>query len=81
MLHALSHRSLGVVLFELCTLEHAFRADVSKTREKLNIETVSSLQNVMAVMYRIVQGESPQLGERFNPALRLLCSRLYSTAY
>ena len=51
-------RSLGVVLYELCTLEHAFPG-----------------QNLMSVMYKIVEGEKPQLPVHFNPSLRELFGR------
>ena len=51
-------RSLGAVLYEVCTLQRAFPGS-----------------NLMAVMYRIVEGERPDLPSAFNPELRQLFTR------
>lgn len=51
--------SLGAILYELCTLEHAFQA-----------------QSLMAVMYKIVEGESPKLPDHFHSDLKKLFARL-----
>lgn len=51
--------SLGAVLYELCTLQHAFQG-----------------QNLMAIMYKIVEGDPPRLPDHFNPHLRTLFERL-----
>ena len=58
MVTVLYCRSLGAVLYELCTLKRAF-----------------SGTNLMAVMYKIVEGERPDLPATFNPALRALFAR------
>ncbi|XP_064393526.1 serine/threonine-protein kinase Nek11-like [Halichondria panicea] len=51
--------SLGCVLYELCTLEHAFQG-----------------QNLMAVMYKIVEGDQPRLPDHFNTQLAHIFSRM-----
>ncbi|XP_019849874.1 PREDICTED: serine/threonine-protein kinase Nek11-like [Amphimedon queenslandica] len=51
--------SLGAVLYELCTCEHAYQG-----------------QNIMAIMYKIVEGHPPRLPNHFTPSMRYLHSRM-----
>jgi NIMA (never in mitosis gene a)-related kinase len=51
--------SLGVVLYELCTLRRAFPGS-----------------NIMAVMYRIVEGERPELPATVSSDLRRVFSKM-----
>ncbi|XP_048742053.1 serine/threonine-protein kinase Nek11-like [Ostrea edulis] len=44
--------SIGCILYEMCTLQHAFDG-----------------KSLMAVMYKIVEGELPNLPEKFSPDL------------
>ncbi|KAK3085292.1 hypothetical protein FSP39_001166 [Pinctada imbricata] len=44
--------SIGCILYEMCTLKHAFDG-----------------KSLMAVMYKIVEGDPPQLPEKFSPEL------------
>ncbi|CAI8010361.1 Serine/threonine-protein kinase Nek11 [Geodia barretti] len=53
------YMSLGVVLFEMCTLHRAFPGS-----------------NLMAVMYSIVEGQCPNLPDKFSPDLKNLCDRM-----
>ena len=69
--------SLGVVLYELCTLQHAFQGQV-RTNSCQGLKKVYFLslsQNLMAVMYKIVEGEQPRLPDHFSPHLRSLFLR------
>ncbi|CAB4039759.1 Serine threonine- kinase Nek11, partial [Paramuricea clavata] len=53
--------ALGVVLYELCTLDHAFEG-----------------QNLLGVMYKIVEGETPALPEKFHPEFRKIFNGMLS---
>ena len=44
-------------------------------REKGMKIALVPLQNLMAIMYKIVEGEPPQLPDHFNPHLRALFGR------
>lgn len=46
------NRSIGCILYEMCTLNHAFDG-----------------KSLMAVMYKIVEGEVPKLPEKFSAEL------------
>jgi NIMA (never in mitosis gene a)-related kinase len=51
--------SLGAVLYELCTSEHAYDGS-----------------NLMAVMYKIVEDNSPKLPSTYSPSLRYIHARM-----
>ncbi|XP_046842933.1 serine/threonine-protein kinase Nek11-like isoform X2 [Xenia sp. Carnegie-2017] len=53
--------SLGVVLYEICTLSRAFEG-----------------KNLLGVMYKIVEGEAPQLPDTFEPKLRSIFESMLS---
>ena len=53
--------ALGVVLYELCTLNRAFEG-----------------QNLLGVMYKIVEGETPVLPEKFHPEFRKIFTCMLS---
>jgi NIMA (never in mitosis gene a)-related kinase len=53
--------ALGCVLYELCTLQHAFRAD-----------------NLLGLVFKIVQEAHPPIPEGYSAALRQLVDRLLS---